>query len=96
VEEIGAEEQPAALLEQNTGVPAVRQVRCRNEAEAVAAGLDHLVSGQTTRRAAGEVLDVDERPDLAAGCLRARRNREPVVEGAAFIDLEVTPADPAE
>jgi len=32
--------------------------------------------------------------DPAAGRLRPRRNREPIVEGAALIHLEKAPADP--
>jgi hypothetical protein len=58
----------------------------------VATSVDDLVTRQTTRRAGGEILNIDEHSALAAGRLRVWRNRQPVVEGAALIDLEVAPS----
>src|SRR4030095_3526213 len=90
-----AEEEPTVFLEQNAGVPAVRQMRRRDEAEAVPTGVDYLVPRKAAGRAGGEVLEIDENADLAAGRLSPRRNREPVVEGATFIDLKIAHSYPA-
>jgi hypothetical protein len=41
------------------------------------------------------VLEIDHRADLAAGGRGVRGAREPFVQCAALVDLEVAPADPA-
>src|SRR5215510_11210042 len=69
-------------------------MRCRHPPEPMAAGIQSLVGRQAARRPDREVLDVDCRSDLAARPLRVRRDREPVVQRAAFVDLEMTPANP--
>src|SRR4029079_7763457 len=96
VEEIRAEERTGVLFEQDAGVPAVRQVRGGNVPVLVAAGFDHLVLRKAAGRTNGEVLDVDRGAHLAADGLGARSNREPGVQCAALVNLEVTPADPAQ
>src|SRR5215510_16554674 len=70
-------------------------MRRRDEAEAMVAGVDHLVGCKATGRASGKILEVHEDTDLAAGRLRPRGDRQPIVEGSTFIHLEMAPTDPA-
>jgi len=60
----------------------------------VSSGVQDFTGLQCTGRTDREVLHVDHRSDLAARCLCAWRCREPLVERAAFVHLEVAPAYP--
>ena len=94
VQQVRAQQHAVGLLEQHAGVPAVRQMRRGHEAEPVATRLEPLVDAQRTRRAVREVVDVDHRADDADDRGRLGGNRQPLVERAALVHLEVAPADP--
>ena len=95
-EQVGAEQRPRLLLEQQARVPAVRHVLGLDHPEPVAAGLDPLVLGEHARLADREVADRGARAHEAAHGLGPGREREPVVERGALVGLEMAEPDPAD
>ncbi len=93
--QIRAQQHPVGFLEQHARVPPMRQVRRWHEAEPVPSSLKDLVRLQPARRTIREVGDIDHRAELSAHRGGVRGFRQPFVECAAFVDLEVAPADPA-
>jgi hypothetical protein len=73
----------------------MRQMRCRHEAEAVPSRDEGLVRLQPARRPVREIRDVDHRAEFSAHWDGVWGFRQPFVERAALVDLEVAPADPA-
>jgi hypothetical protein len=96
VHQVRAEQHAVGLFVQDAGVPPVGEVRRRNEAEPVPSSPEDLVRLEPARRAIREVGDVNHRADLSAHGRGVRGCRQPFVERAAFINLEVAPTDPAE
>ena len=74
----------------------MRQMRGLNEAKPPLARYEHLVALQHARLAVGEIVDVDERTDEAAKRRRRGREREPLVQRAAFVGFEMAEADMAD
>src|SRR5262245_18721679 len=73
----------------------MRQMRRGNEAEPVPSSPEYLVRLQPARRPVREIADVDHRARFPAHWRGVWGDRQPLVERAAFVDLEVTPTDPA-
>src|SRR5688572_3752273 len=96
MKEVGAEQHSIALVEQHARVPPVRQVWRWHPLETVSSGVQDVTGLQCTRRTDREILHVDHRANLATRRLSAWRCREPFVERAAFVHLEVAPANPPE
>ncbi len=84
------------LLVEHDRVPAVRDVRGRQEAHALAAEVEHLAVRERARRPVGLIPERDHAADLALRGRRLRGRGQPLVERAALVGLEVAVADPAQ
>src|SRR5258708_7409927 len=96
MKQVRAEQCARGLFEQNTSIPAVRNMRGRNKSKAKPAGLDDLYARHGSGRTNREIVQVHKRPHKTAHRFGARRLPEPFVERAALITLEMTKADVAE
>src|SRR5438874_816833 len=96
LQDIRAEERAFGLLEEETRVPAVGHVRRAAVAEAVPPGRDDLAVRERARRPVGDVVHADDGAHDAARGLRPGGAREPVVQRAALVGLEVAEADPTD
>jgi len=70
-------------------------MRRREELQTVTAGAKNLAVRQRARRPFGEIVDHHLGADDAAHRLGLRRRLEPLIEGTAFVGLEMAEADPA-
>jgi hypothetical protein len=85
------------FLEQQARFPAVRHMRCQEKAKPIFPGAKLFSIGQGLRRAAGyHIVDAHQFGDKTTYGRCGRRERLPFREGAAFIGLEMTEADPSD
>src|SRR4029450_1432752 len=96
MEQIRTEQHTIGLFEEHAGVPSVWKVRRRHPAESMPPSLDYVGASQPARGPRPQVFEFPPRPNLPAGRLRLWSDREPVVQGAAFVHFEVAPADPTQ
>src|SRR5206468_1541990 len=96
LQEIRAEERALGRLEEEARVPAVGHVRRAAVAPAVPPRHDDLAVRERPRRPVGDVVHADDGTHDAARRLGPRREREPVVQRAAFVGFEVAEADPTD
>ena len=95
-EQVAAQEGARGGLHHQAAVPAVRHVRRVEPAHRVRAEAQHFAVGERAGRSVRHVVDGDHRGDLPAQRLGAWRRRQPFVERAAFVGLEVREADVAQ
>src|SRR2546421_2448955 len=94
-EEVRPEQSSLRLLKEKPSVPAVRDVWCREETQAMTPGFEHFSIAERARRAVGEIVDHHHCADKAANSLRVWRDFQPLVQRAALVGLEMAEADPA-
>lgn len=95
-EEVAAEEGARLELHHEAALPAVRDVRGVEPLEGAAAGAQDFAVGEGARGARGDVVDRHHRGHLAADGRGGGGQGEEVVQGAAFVGLEVREGDVAQ
>nr|ANB41808.1 ribonuclease E [Ochrobactrum sp. TCC-2] len=97
VKQVGAEQRPAGLLEQQACVPAVRDVGGAQELERESSCLQTLpVCHRTRRSQRDDIVDADLLAHQAAGGDGVRSDGLPFPQGPALVGLEVAEADPSD
>src|SRR6185312_16558532 len=94
-EKIAAKERGAGFFEKQPRIPAMRQMRRVEMANALAAEIEGLVIAQRAQ-AIGQIADPDPAANRPMHDGGAGRRLEPIRERAAFIGLDMAEAYPAQ
>ena len=95
-EQVTAQQRSRRLLVEDPGLPGVGHVGCGEVAEALPAEVEHVAVGEGPRRPVGEVVHRHHAAEGAEGHLGSGCGRQPLVQAAALVGLDVTEADPAQ